>query len=175
MNGLAGFITDHMRKTLRKVSRFAGMHIGQHGEAEAVEAACGEAPQKGNTMKLSAIRAWGMVMIAATGLMGTTGAQAKMKLGGNPSFNTNDCRRSRCYGTARRPRAANGAAGTRAARVPSPIYLDGIDPREFASFVLLRGEAGRKRLRSYFERYLERFAATLSACVVSDFRTGVGR
>jgi SNARE associated Golgi protein len=45
LNGLAGFATDHARKTLRTVSRFSGMHIGWHVEAEAVEAARGEAPR----------------------------------------------------------------------------------------------------------------------------------
>jgi len=53
--------------------------------------------------------------------------------------------------------------------------LNGIDQPEFASFVQLRDEAGRKRLRRFFERYLERCAATLGAGVVSDFWTGVGR
>jgi hypothetical protein len=57
--GSRGLPTDHARKTLRTVSRFAGMHIGQHVGAEALEAARGEAPQEWNTMKLSAIRALG--------------------------------------------------------------------------------------------------------------------
>jgi hypothetical protein len=61
-----GVCTDHARKTLRRVSRFAGMHIGQHVEPEAVEAARGEAPQERNTMKLSAIHAWGVAIVAAT-------------------------------------------------------------------------------------------------------------
>ena len=72
------------------------MHIELHVQAEAVEAARGEAPQKGNTMKVSAIRAWGVAIIAATGLMGATGAQAEKTLVGASSFNTNECGCRQC-------------------------------------------------------------------------------
>jgi len=47
-------------------------------------------------MKLSGIRAWGEAIIAATGLMGATGAQAEKALGGDSSFITNDCRCRQC-------------------------------------------------------------------------------
>lgn len=96
MSGLAGFATEHARNTLFTVSRIAGMHIELHVQAKAVEAARGEAPQKGNTMKVSAIRAWGVAIIAATGLMGATGAQAEKTLVGASSFNTNECRCRQC-------------------------------------------------------------------------------
>jgi homocysteine S-methyltransferase len=53
----------------------------------------------------------------------------------------------------------------------SLIYLNGIDLPEFASFVLLRDDAGRKRLRSYFEPYLELCAATPGAGFLLDTAT----
>jgi hypothetical protein len=53
----------------------------------------------------------------------------------------------------------------------SLIYLDGIYLPEFASFVLLRDDAGRKRLRSYFEPYLEVCAATPGAGFLLDTAT----
>jgi hypothetical protein len=77
LKGLAGFATDRARETSRTVSQFAGLHIGLNVQAEAVKAARGEAPRKGNTMKLSAIRAWGMAVIAAIGLMGATARKSK--------------------------------------------------------------------------------------------------
>lgn len=51
------------------------------------------------------------------------------------------------------------------------IYLDGIDLPEFASFVLLRDNEGRNRLRRYFEPYLELCAATPGAGFLLDTPT----
>jgi S-methylmethionine-dependent homocysteine/selenocysteine methylase len=51
------------------------------------------------------------------------------------------------------------------------IYLDGIDLPEFASFVLLRDDEGRNRLRRYFEPYLELCAATPGAGFLLDTPT----
>jgi homocysteine S-methyltransferase len=53
----------------------------------------------------------------------------------------------------------------------SLIYLDGVDLPEFASFVLLRDDAGRLRLRRYFEPYLELCAATPGAGFLLDTAT----
>jgi len=53
----------------------------------------------------------------------------------------------------------------------SLIYLKGIDLPEFASFVLLRDDAGRDSLRSYFEPYLELCAATPGAGFLLDTAT----
>jgi homocysteine S-methyltransferase len=53
----------------------------------------------------------------------------------------------------------------------SLIYLKGIALPEFASFVLLRDDAGRESLRSYFEPYLELCAATPGAGFLLDTAT----
>jgi homocysteine S-methyltransferase len=53
----------------------------------------------------------------------------------------------------------------------SLIYLDGIDLPEFASFVLLRDDEGRHRLRRYFEPYLALCAATPGAGFLLDTPT----
>ena len=53
----------------------------------------------------------------------------------------------------------------------SLIYLDGIDLPEFASFVLLRDDEGRNRLRRYFEPYLALCAATPGAGFLLDTPT----
>ena len=53
----------------------------------------------------------------------------------------------------------------------SLIFLDGVDLPEFASFVLLRDDAGRERLRRYFEPYLELCSATPGAGFLLDTAT----
>jgi len=53
----------------------------------------------------------------------------------------------------------------------SLIYLDGIDLPEFASFVLLRDDEGRHRLRRYFEPYLALCAETPGAGFLLDTPT----
>ena len=51
------------------------------------------------------------------------------------------------------------------------IYLDGVDLPHFASFVLLRNDDGRERLRRYYQPFLELAAATPGAGFVLETPT----